>query len=195
MTLEVIIGMIIASMLSNNYPLIECLGTGAVLENERSNKRSVVLGLCTTVVMLISTLITWPLNKFLLKEVPYLRTLAFVCVVMVVVEVIHLIDRNTVNKFCRVDFTKFAINGAVLGLCIENTHSEKLLTAFGLSSGFEFPAVLITTLGVGLGFTLVLTVFSALEFRIDYDAVPYSFRGLPIHLLIAGMIVLALLCF
>ena len=183
MTLEVIIGMIIASMLSNNYPLIECLGTGAVLENERSNKRSVVLGLCTTVVMLISTLITWPLNKFLIKEVPYLRTLAFVCVVMVVVEVIHLIDRNTVNKFCRVDFTKFAINGAVLGLCIENTHIA------------NFPEVLITTLGVGLGFTLVLTVFSALEFRIDYDAVPYSFRGLPIHLLIAGMIVLALLCF
>ena len=183
MTLEVIIAMIIASMLSNNYPLIECLGTGAVLENERSNKRSVVLGLCTTVVMLISTLITWPLNKFLLTDVPYLRTLVFVCVVMAVVEVIHLIDRNSVNKFCRVDFTKFAINGAVLGLCIENTHVE------------NFPEVLITTLGVGLGFTLVLTVFSALEYRIDYDAVPYSFRGLPIHLLIAGMIVLALLCF
>ena len=182
MTLEVIIAMIIASMLSNNYPLIECLGTGAVLENERSNKRSVVLGLLTTVIMLVSTLITWPLNKFLLVNVPYLQTLVFVCVVLVVVEVFHLIDHNAVNKFCRVDFTKFAINGAVLGLCIHNTH-------------LEFLPAIITTIGVGLGFTLVLTVFSALEFRIDYEAVPYSFRGLPIHLLIAGMIVLALLCF
>ena len=182
MTFEVILAMIIASMLSNNYPLIECLGTGAVLENERSNKRSVVLGLLTTVIMLVSTLITWPLNKFLLVNVPYLQTLAFVCVVLVVVEVFHLIDHNAVNKFCRVDFTKFAINGAVLGLCIHNTH-------------LEFLPALITTVGVGLGFTLVLTVFSALEFRIDYDAVPYSFRGLPTHLLIAGMIVLALICF
>ena len=182
MTLEVIIAMIIASMLSNNYPLIECLGTGAVLENERSNKRSVVLGLLTTVIMLVSTLITWPLNKFLLVNVPYLQTLVFVCVVLVVVEVFHLIDHNAVNKFCRVDFTKFAINGAVLGLCIHNTH-------------LEFLPAIITTIGVGLGFTLVLTVFSALEFRIDYEAVPYSFRGLPIHLLIAGMIVLALICF
>ena len=182
MTLEIILGMILAGILSNNYPLIECLGTGAVLENERSNKRSVVLGLLTTVIMLVSTLITWPINKFLLANASYLQTLVFVCVVLVVVEVFHLIDHNAVNKFCRVDFTKFAINGAVLGLCIHNTH-------------LEFLPALITTVGVGLGFTLVLTVFSALEFRIDYDAVPYSFRGLPIHLLIAGMIVLALLCF
>ena len=182
MTFEIILGMILAGILSNNYPLIECLGTGAVLENERSNKRSVVLGLLTTVIMLVSTLITWPINKFLLANVSYLQTLVFVCVVLVVVEVFHLIDHNAVNKFCRVDFTKFAINGAVLGLCIHNTH-------------LEFLPALITTVGVGLGFTLVLTVFSALEFRIDYDAVPYSFRGLPIHLLIAGMIVLTLLCF
>ncbi len=182
MTFQVILGMILAGILSNNYPLIECLGTGAVLENERSNKRSLVLGLGTTVVMLISTLVTWPVNKFLLVNVPYLQTLVFVCVVLIVVEVIHLLEHNTLEKFCRVDFTKFAINGAVLGLCIHNTH-------------LGFPEALITTLGVGLGFTVVLTVFSALEFRIDYDAVPYAFRGLPIHLLIAGMMVLALLCF
>lgn len=182
MTLEIILGMILAGILSNNYPLIECLGTGAVLENERSNRRSLVLGLGTTVVMLISTLITWPINKFLLSNASYLQTLVFVCVVLVVVEVFHLIEHNVIEKFCRVDFIKFAINGAVLGLCIHNTH-------------LEFLPALITTVGVGLGFTLVLTVFSALEFRIDYDAVPYSFRGLPIHLLIAGMIVLALLCF
>ena len=182
MTFQVILGMILAGILSNNYPLIECLGTGAVLENERSNKRSVVLGLGTTVVMLISTLITWPINEYLLAKAPYLQTLAFVCVVLVVVEILHLLEHHNFEKFCRVDFTKFAINGAVLGLCIHNTH-------------LAFPEALITTLGVGLGFTVVLTVFSALEFRIDYDAVPYAFRGLPIHLLIAGMMVLALLCF
>ena len=182
MTFEVILAMIIASMLSNNYPLIECLGTGAVLENERSNKRSLLLGLCTTVVMLITSLITWPINEFLLPNATYLQTLVFVCVVLVVVEVFHLVDHNVINKFCRVDFTKFAINGALLGLCIHNTE-------------LGFVEALITSLGVGLGFTVTLAVFSALEHRVDDDAVPYSFRGLPIHLLTAGMIVLALLCF
>ena len=182
MTIQVILGIILAGLLSNNYPLLHFLGTGAVLENERSNKRSLVLGLGTTVVMLISTLITWPINKFLLANASYLQTLAFVCVVLVVVEVFHLIEHNVIEKFCKVDFTKFAINGAVLGLCIHNTE-------LGLVEA------LITSIGVGLGFTVVLAVFSALEHRVDDDAVPHSFRGLPIHLLTAGMIVLALLCF
>ena len=183
MTFETILAILLASIFTENIALIECLGTGAVLENERSSKRSLVLGLGTTIVMLISTLITWPLNTYLLAKVPYIQTMVFVLVVLIVVDVIHLIAKKVLDNYCKSDFVKFAINGAVLGLCIENTHIA------------NFPEVLITTLGVGLGFTLVLTVFSALEFRIDYDAVPYSFRGLPIHLLIAGMIVLALLCF
>lgn len=58
MTFEIILGIILAGILSNNYALLHFLGTGAVLENERSNRRSVVLGLGTTVVMLLSTLIT-----------------------------------------------------------------------------------------------------------------------------------------
>ena len=36
MTPEIILGMILAGILSNNYPLIECLGTGAVLEKTHS---------------------------------------------------------------------------------------------------------------------------------------------------------------
>ena len=182
MTFEVILGILLAGILSNNYPLLHFLGTGAVLENERSNRRSLVLGAGTTVVMLLSTLITWPINEYLLAEASYLQTLVFVCVVLVVVEVIHLLEHGVIEKFCHVDFTKFAINGAVLGLCIHNTHHD-LLTA------------LVTALGVGLGFTVVITIFSALENRLDEDAIPYAFRGLPIHLLTAGMIALALLCF
>ena len=182
MTFEIILGIILAGILSNNYPLLHFLGTGAVLENERSNRRSLVLGAGTTVVMLLSTLITWPINKYLLAEASYLQTLVFVCVVLVVVEIIHLLEHGVIEKFCHVDFTKFAINGAVLGLCIHNTHHD-FLTAF------------VTALGVGIGFTVVITVFSALENRLDEDAIPNAFRGLPIHLLTAGMIALALLCF
>ena len=65
---EMILGILFASIFSENIALIECLGTGAVLENERSSKRSIILGLGTTLVMLISTLITWPLNHFLLEK-------------------------------------------------------------------------------------------------------------------------------
>lgn len=182
MTFKIILGILLAGIFSNNYALVHFLGTGAVIENERSNKKSLLLGAGVTAVMVLSTLICWPIDQYLLKDYTYFRTMAFVIIILLVVEVLHLILKNNLEVFCEVDFIKFAINGAVLGLCIHNTE-------FGLLEA------VITAAAVGIGFTIVMTVFGALRQRIDEEAVPASFRGLPISLLCAGMIALALLCF
>ena len=107
MTVQVILSILLAGFLSNNYALLHFLGTGSVIENERSLKKSVIIGLGTTIVMLLTTLITWPINKFLLAKVPYLQTMAFVIVVMLVVYVIHLFAKNKLENYCKVDFMKF----------------------------------------------------------------------------------------
>lgn len=182
MTFEIILGILLAGLLSDNYALLHFLGTGAVIENERPAKKSILLGLGTTIVMVVSTLITWPLDHFVLAKAPYLQTMAFVIVVLVVVEIIHLIEKNTLERFCEVDFVKFAINGAILGLCIHNTH-------------LSFVEALVTAAAVGIGFMITITLFAELHKRVDEESVPNAFRGLPISLLVAGMIVLALLAF
>ena len=180
MTINVILGILLAGVLSNNYALLHFLGTGAVIENERSTKRSMVLGLGTTLVMVLSTLITWPLDKYLLVKAPYIQTMVFVLVVLVVVEVLHVIAKNLLDNYCRSDFVKFAINGAVLGLCVHNT-------SLGLVEA------LVTAAAVGIGFMLTMTLYGKLkDLAVDEDAIPASFRGLPIALLTAGMIALAL---
>ena len=181
MDFKIILGILLAGILSNNYALLHFLGTGAVLENERSSRRSLMLGLGTTLVMVITTLITWPLNEYLLKSVPYMQTMAFVIVVLVVVELFHLVGKKLLDNYCRADFVKFAINGAVLGLCIHNTEHG-------------FLEAIVTAAAVGIGFMLTMTVFAKLkDVPVDEDAIPAPFRGLPIALLTAGMIVLALL--
>lgn len=181
MDIKIVFGILLAGILSNNYALLHFLGTGAVLENERSSRRSLTLGLGTTVVMLISTLITWPLNTYVLKSVPYLQTMVFVVVVLAVVEVIHIIAKNILDNYCRSDFVKFAINGAVLGLCIHNTE-------------LGFVEAIITSVAVGIGFMLTMTVYAKIkDMHVDEDAIPASFRGIPISLLTAGMIALALM--
>lgn len=179
MNFETILAILLASIFTENIALIECLGTGAVLENERSSKRSLTLGLGTTIVMLISTLITWPLNTYVLEKVPYLQTMVFVLVVLVVVEVIHLVARQILDNYCKSDFVKFAINGAVLGICIHNTH-------------LDFVEAIVTSVCVGIAFMLTMTLYAKLkDVPVDEEAIPASFRGLPIALLTAGMIVLA----
>ena len=182
MTIQMILGIILTSILSENYALIECLGTGAVIENDRSTKRSLALGAGTTIVMLIATLITWPINKFVLgAKFEYLQTMVFVAVVLVIVEAMHLVARRLLDNYCHSHFVKFAVNGAVLGLCIHNT-------AHG------FLEAIITAAAVGIGFMLTMTLYGKLkDLAVDEDAIPASFRGLPIALLTAGMIALALL--
>lgn len=180
--IKTIIAIFILGIITNNYALIEFLGTGAVIENERSSRKSLIVGGATTLVMLLATIITWPINHYLLGSVPYLQTLVFVLVVLVVVEAVHLFTKKHIEGYCKVDFLKFAINGAVLGLCIENTH-----LSFGNS--------ILTAVAVGLGLTLTMVVFSSLQKKVDEEAVPSSFRGLPIALLTAGMMALALLAF
>lgn len=181
MTFQAILAILLAGLLSENIALLEFLGTGAVLENERSTKKSLMLGLGTTVVMLISTLITWPLNHFLLEEVPYLQTMVFVLVVLAVVEVMHLVAHNLLDNYCRADFVKFAINGAVLGLCIHSAHKT-------------FVEAIVYAVAIGIGFMLTMTLYAKLkDDYVDEEAIPASFRGIPIALLTAGMIALAML--
>ena len=121
------------------------LGTGTVLDNRRPWKASLILGLGTTVVMVLSALLTWPLDHYLLSQAAYLQTMAFMIVVIFVVALLNLLAGKLLNGFCKADFMKFAINGAVLGLCIRNTE-------------LEFGEAVITALGVGLGFTLALVL-------------------------------------
>ena len=181
MTFEMILGILLASIFTENIALVEYLGAGAVLENERSSKKSLLLGVGTTVVMLISTVITWVLNSYLLKNVAYLQTLVFVFVVLVVVELVHLIAKKLCSCFCKYDFVMFTINGAVLGLCVQNT-SLSLIQA------------IITAVAVGVGYMLTTTVYAKLKDTLVYqDDIPAPFRGLPISLLTAGMMVLAML--
>ena len=53
---------------------------------------------------------------------------------------------------------------------------------------------IVTALGVGLGFTVALMLYSRLRDAVyDEEAIPAAFRGLPVSLLTAGMIVLALM--
>ena len=176
--MKIVLGIILAGILSNNYAFMKFLGTGAVLEKAYTPKKSLLLGLGTTLVMVLCTLISWPLNTYLLADFAYLQTMAFVVVLLAVMQVLYVIGKKVC---CCADFAQLAISGAVLGLCAE-------------SAQLDFTTALLTAVATGIGYMLSMTLYSKLRiFSIDEEAVPAPFRGLPISLLTAGMIVLALL--
>ncbi len=182
MSFDVIWGILLAGVLTNNYAILNCLGTGAVIAGDSSPKKSLALGLETTLVMVISTLIAWPLQNYLLKDVGYLQNMAFVIIILASAWAVSQVAGLWRKSMDRNAFYQFAVSGAVLGLCLQN-------------AGLTYMEALITALAVGIGFALTAALFAKLHSRIDQDSVPAAFRGLPIDLLCAGMIALALLSF
>ena len=75
-------------------------------------------------------------------------------------------------------------NAGFLGLMLINAQDDK---------GFFHATAL--SLGAGLGFWLVLSLFSDLRQRTLDNDVPLPFRGLPIDLISAGLIAVAFLGF
>lgn len=177
--MQLVLTMILAGILSNNYALLKFLGTGAVIDKAYSAKKSLLLGLATTVVMIVSTLIIWPVNKFLLTDVPYLQVMISVVVVLAVVQILYAIFKKQIKR-CPEDFAKIAVSSAVLAICVQ-TAGETLGTAIA------------TAAATGIGYMLTVTLYGKLRSGLDEDEVPAAFRGLPISLLTAGMIVLAVL--
>lgn len=175
-----VFGILLAGILSNNAAFMKLLGTGAAIEKAYSAKRSLLMGLGTTLVMVLSTLITWPLNTYLLAKASYLQTMAAVAVVLAVVQLLYALCCKRC-KDCYTDFAQLAISGAVLGMCLD-------------TAALTFGEAIVTAAATGIGYMLTVTLYGKLRsVHEDEEAVPAPFRGLPLSLLTAGMMVLALL--
>lgn len=175
------VAVLLAGILANNYAIQNFLGMDTVLGNETSANKSWKLGLLVTAVMVVSTVICWPLSS-VLKSMAYLQTLVFVAVVLIVTGFVQMAAKSMLQKTMGEGFVMLAVNGAVLGLMIQNAE-------------LGFGEALISSVGVGLGFMAAMTVFASLRERVEDEFVPAAFRGLPVSLLIAAMMSLVLFAF
>ena len=69
------------------------------------------------------------------------------------------------------------------------------LAVNNIGAGYNFVESLVAALGVGLGFMLAMFLFAGVQSRINEKYVPKAFRGLPVSLLAACIISLALFAF
>jgi H+/Na+-translocating ferredoxin:NAD+ oxidoreductase subunit A len=60
---------------------------------------------------------------------------------------------------------------------------------------FSLPEALVYTIGVALGFGLVLILFACIRERLETSPVPHSFKGAPIAFIIAAILSLAFMGF
>lgn len=186
MTVKAMFLVLLSGILVNNYALEQFLGVTPFLGNSRKGAKTVGLGAVVTLMMLLATAATWPLQNYVLapKGLEHLQVLAFVAVIVVLAYVLDAVARKVCKCGLRAYWPVLMLNSAVLGLCINN-----------VSAGLGYAEALLSALAVGLGFMLGMLVMEAVNSRIEMHHVPKAFRGLPITLLAASFVCLALYAF
>ncbi|MBT8271618.1 MAG: RnfABCDGE type electron transport complex subunit A [Flavobacteriaceae bacterium] len=188
--MEEYILIIIAAVFVNNIVLSQFLGICPFLGV--SNKLSTSVGMSGAVlfVMTIATLVTYLLYQFVLVPIglEYLRTITFILVIASLVQMVEIILRKVspaLYQALGVFLPLITTNCAVLGVAI---------LALGLEDTSLLKAVVFAIANAG-GFALAIIVFSSIREQLELADLPEAMKGVPINLLIAGLLSLAFLGF
>lgn len=185
MTFKTIVGIVLGAMLANNYALEKFLGAAPLLGWSTQEKKITALGSSVTIAMFFTAILAALVQEFVLDvhSLGYLQTLVYAVIVLIVVYAMELVAKIG-GKSLGIYFPIIALNSAVLGVAVNNA-------ADGLSLGVS----VLTAWGAGMGFWLALAAFAAVRAKIRERYVPKAWRGLPIYLLTAAILSMALLAF
>ena len=185
MTLGTIIGILISSILIENYIFSRFLGICPFLGLSEKPSTAFGMGCAVTFVMTLSTAITWALYHFILipTHLEYLKTIAFILVIAALVQLIEMFLKKSVPAlyaalgiYLPLITTNCAILGAAI-LCIQNEYT------FIESITFSF--------GSAVGWTMAIIIFAGVRARVAFADTPKCFKGTPIALVTACLIAMA----
>jgi len=181
---------LIAAVFVNNIVLSQFLGICPFLGV--SNKVSTSVGMSGAVlfVMTIATTVTYLLHEYVLipAGLDYLRTISFILVIAALVQMVEIILKKvspSLYQALGVFLPLITTNCAVLGVAI---------LAIGLENSSLIKAVFFA-ISNSLGFALALIVFASIREQLELANIPKGMKGVPINLLVAGLLALAFLGF
>jgi len=184
---------IISAMLINNVILMQFLGVCPFLGVSKKTSSAIGMSAAVLFVMVIASIVTYTIYDLVLYplEIPYVSTIAFILVIASLVQFVEMFLKKyskPLYKSLGIYLPLITTNCAILGVSegnISNIWAETMPYGEGL-----FIAV-STAIGTGLGFGLVLFAFSSIRERLDSANIPKAWKGVPISLVVAGIMSLA----
>ncbi len=174
----------ITSMLTENIILTKFLGICPFIGTSKTETGALGMGVSVTIVMLLSSIITYLIYNYILipTDTIYLRTLLFILVISSMVQILEIIVKKffpKLNNLLGLFLPLIATNCAILGTALLNVNNN-----------YNFIQMFVFTLGSGLGFTLIIYIFSTIRERMEQINIPNSFKGAPIALITASIMAL-----
>lgn len=177
---------IVSYMLIDNVVLSRFYGICPFLGVSKKVKSALGMGIAVVFVILMATLICWPLYQLLDHAgVSFLDTVAYILVIASLVQLVGLFIKKfspSLYKSLGIYLPLITTNCAVLGVVQSNS-----------DQGLDFLTSLANGLGTSIGFLLIIVVFACIRTRLETANTPKAFKGLPIALITAAIMALALM--
>ena len=176
---------ILSAALVNNVVLSRFLGLCPFLGVSKKTSTAVGMGSAVTVVVAISSAVTFVINRFILipLDLVYLRTIVYILIIAALVQSVEIILKKKIPSLYNalgVYLPLITTNCAVLGVSIDSAQKN---LSFGDS--------MLYSVGTAVGFFIAIVLMSGIREKIEYSNVPKAFKGTPIVLIIAGLMAIA----
>lgn len=178
---------IVNAMLINNVTLSRFYGICPFLGVSKKPSSALGMGAAVVCVILLASILCWPIYYYILVPagIPFMDTITYILVIASIVQLIEMIIKKyspSLYKALGVYLPLITTNCAVLGVAQGNT-----------DQALNFADSMANALGMGLGFAIVIFVFSTIRYRLDSANSPKAFKGIPIALITAALMAMAFL--
>ncbi|MCL2018298.1 MAG: RnfABCDGE type electron transport complex subunit A [Oscillospiraceae bacterium] len=180
---------LITCVLTENLVLSQFLGVCPFLGVSKKTSSSLGMGLMITFVMVCATMLTYPIYNFILMplNIEFMNTISFILIIALFVQLTEMILKKHLPPL-------YKSLGIYLPLMVTNC-AILAVTILNVSGDFNFGEALFNAFCSGIGFLLVMLIFSGVRARMERCDVPVSLRGMPITLIAAGIVSISFLGF
>ena len=187
------------AMLVYNFILIRFIGLCPFFGISNRLETSIGMSVSVVFVMVMATSVCWVLWNYALDPLgvgDFLYIPTFILVIASLVQFVEMVIKKTsmpLYKAMGIYLPLITTNCAVLAAVIESTVPGYM--KMNITYNGSFPEALIFTIGVSVGFAIVLVFFAAMRERLDLAPIPKFFRGAPIAFIAAALYSLAFMGF
>ncbi|MDR1347337.1 MAG: RnfABCDGE type electron transport complex subunit A [Prevotellaceae bacterium] len=182
----------ISAVFINNVVLSQILGICPFLGVSKKIDTAIGMGISVTFVIAISTLVTFLLMQYILipLNLQFMQTISFILVIAALVQMVEIILKKvspSLYQSLGVFLPLITTNCAVLGVAILVTQHDIYKESLLLS--------VVYATATAIGFALALLIFAGIREQLAIANVPKAFQGMPVALIIAGILAMVFMGF
>lgn len=179
----------ITAVFVNNIVLSQFLGICPFLGVSKKVETALGMAAAVTFVLTIATIVTFLLQHYILDpfDMGFMQTITFILVIAALVQLVEIILKKvspSLYQALGVFLPLITTNCAILGVAILVIQKE-----YNLIQSVAF------AVSTAIGFALALIIFAGIREQLSMTHVPDGMKGIPIALVIAGLLAMAFMGF